>query len=290
MAKVTTRALEDAPEVQQRPPSHSSDCECSTTQNGSPAYTRMSKELWSMIVHFLPSLTGRHAAQVFGFGLEEQHRLHSSIWDKIWQDSEWPLLATKMGLHPILVGDIHALVDNIDRPATLALLTGDKSGQIRSLRRQLLSSLRPHHLNEKHEAVFTDSNIVLNVDDALYNAYYTTLSPETLFTYCDDSGLRSGSIYWDDFEYALRTIRAEDVVGLGGPASTLRDISLVCGITLTHPKEMELPDRRQYRFEHQSCPPISPLLPVVYNKDGGWVLGWELMLANGALGGTPEDE
>ena len=282
MAQLRTQFLGDTSRVQKRLlPSNSSSCKRlpvrSTSLPEKPAFTRMPQELWHMIVRYLPSLTGRHAAQVFGFGLAEQHWWHSSIWDKIWEDNGWPLLATEMGLHPVLVGNLQALVDDLDRPITLTLLTGDKTGQIRLHREELLSSLRPHHLNERHEVVFHDSKIILNVDDALYNTYFTTLCPETLFTYSEVRGLQSGSIYWHDSEYALRTIGPEDVVGVGGPASTLLDISLICGITLTHPRELELFDRRQFLFQHPSCPPISPLLPVVYNANGGWVLGWEFI-------------
>jgi hypothetical protein len=144
-------------------------------------------------------------------------------------------------------------------------------------RDELLSSLRLHDLDERYEAVFRDSNIVLNIDDALHSAYYTSLSPETLFTYNDAGRLTAGSLYWQDDMYAVREIGAkgDDVVGIGGPASTALDISFICGITLTHPKEVELVDRRQYLFQHPSCPAVSPLLPVLYTREGGWVLGWD---------------
>lgn len=214
-----------------------------------------------MIVQYLPSLTGRHAAIVFGFGLEEKHWCHSSIWDMILADCRWPLVATEMGLHPVIIGNIQAVIDDPDQTVTLALLTGDKTGKIRLYREELLSSLKPHRFNGRREVVFRGSNIILNVDDALYNAYYTTLSPETLFTCSDASGLQSDSIYWQDSQYTLRTIMQRDIVGIGGPASSIRDISLICGVTLTHPKEIELADRRQYCFQHPTCPPISPSFP-----------------------------
>ena len=236
-----------------------------------------------MVVGYLPSLTGRYAAEVFGFGLEERHWRHSSVWNKIWKDNLWTSCATEMGLDPFLVGDgLHCLIKDPNQPARIALLTGDKTGQIRRHRTQLLLSLRPHHLNERNEAVFCDSGIILNVGDALYNTYYTILSPESLFTYHDNYGLRSGSLFWHDSEYALRTIVAEDVVGVGGPASNLLAISFMCGITLTLPREISLVGRRQYRFQHPNCPPISPLLPVVYTSDGAWVLGWAFVDDNRA--------
>jgi hypothetical protein len=242
-----------------------------------------------MIVQHLPSLTGSYAATVFNFGLEEHHWQHSSIWNIIWEHNRWPSLAEGMGLQPLLIGNLPTLRDYLGpttsntnasaiylgQPLKLALLAGDKTGQIRFHREELLSSLRPHHLNERQEVVFHNSNIILNIDDAVHCAYYATLSPDTLFTYSDSGLLQSGSLYWRDSEYAVRVIGIEDVVGIGGPASISQDISLVCGITLTHPKEMKLADRRQYLFQHPSCPEISPLLPIVYNKDGGWILGWE---------------
>lgn len=114
-------------------------------------------------MQYLPSLTGRHAATVFGFGLEEQHWYHSSAWDKIWADGKWPLIATEMHLYPVLVRDIYAVVDDPGQTVTLALLTGDKTGKIRAHREELLSSLNPHRFNEKREVVFHDSSSILNV-------------------------------------------------------------------------------------------------------------------------------
>jgi hypothetical protein len=101
--------------------------------------------------------------------------------------------------------------------------------------------------------VFQESNITLNINEALYNLFYISLTPEKLFSY-QHTGLRSASLYWKDNQYAVRTIGPDDIVGMGDKACTLQDVSLICGITLTHPKEMMLRQRHQQCFQHPNCP------------------------------------
>ena len=232
---------------------------------------QMPYELWRMVVDELPSLTGRHAAEAFGFKLKERHKKHSGVWNEIFRcDEEW-------GLNFILIGDdLRDLLNDPKRPACIALLTGDRTGRIRPNKTKFLLSLRPHDLNEKHEIVFHESNIILNVADALYNTFFTTLEPSQLFSCCGDNELRSASLYWQDMEYALRTIGPNDIVGVGGRASTLQSVSYTCGITLTHPKELALKYRHQHCFQHPDCPLAYTLLPTGCNYNGHNILGWEL--------------
>lgn len=241
------------------------------------SFTRMSQELWDMVIEGLPSLTGRHAAQVFGFTLPERQQKHSGIWNKILKDDEtWTSIAERQGLNPFLVGDdLHVLHNDPEQPAYLALVTGDKTGIIRHDKTKLLASLRAHHWNEKNEIVFQESKIILNIDEALHNPFFITLTPKRLFGCCEHNRLRSASLYWQDNEYALRTIGPNDIVGTGEHASTLRDVSLICGITLSHPKEMTLRRRRQQCFQHPNCPPAYPLCPIGYKFNGDNILGWD---------------
>ena len=240
------------------------------------SYTRMSQELWDMVIEHLPSLTGRHAATAFNFKLAERHQRHSDIWSKMIKDEEvWTSIATRQGLNLALVGDdLHSLHYDPMNPAYIALVTGDKHGNIRHDRTKLLMSLRAHHWNENNEIVFDESNITLNVDEALHNPFMVTLSPKKLFSYRHGS-LRSASLYWKDSRYALRTIGPDDIVGIGERTSTLQDISLICGITLTHPEETALRQRHQQCFQHPNCPPASPICPVGYRYNGDNILGWD---------------
>ncbi|RFU27841.1 hypothetical protein B7463_g8494, partial [Scytalidium lignicola] len=235
---------------------------------------RMSQELWDMVVGYLPSLSGRHVAQVFNFKLTEGHQSHSDIWNKIFKDETWVSIATRQGLNPVLIGDdLHNLYCDPMRPAYLALLTGDRTSNLRHDRIKLLASLRPHHWNEDNEIVFDQSNIVLNIIEPLYNSFIVTLPPEKLFTY-QYNQLRSAALYWKDSRYALRTIGPDDIVGIGERASNLQDISLICAVTLTHPKEMALRRRHQQCFQHPNCPPVYPICPPGYRYNGDNILGW----------------
>jgi hypothetical protein len=240
------------------------------------SFKKMSPELWDMVMEYLPSLTGRHTAQAFNFPLTERHQRHSNIWNQIFKDDEaWTPIATQQGLNFFLVGDdLHSLHRDPIHQAYLALSTGDKTGKIRHDKMNLLASLKAHNWNEKNEIVFQESNITLNIDEALHNPFFISLTPEKLFSY-QHTGLRSASLYWKDSQYAVRTIGPDDIVGMGERASILENVSLVCGITLTHPEEIILRQRHQQCFQHPKCPHASPLCPVGYRFNGDNILGWE---------------
>jgi hypothetical protein len=171
--------------------------------------------------------------------------------------------------------DLHPLYDDPRRPAYIVLLTGDKTRIIRYNKSKLLAALRPHTINENHEILFHESKIILNIDEAAHNPFFISLTPRRLFSYCGQGQLRSVSLYWQDNECALRTIRHDDIVGRGRCVSTLEDVSLICGIPLTHPKEMDLKQRRQQCFQHLKCPPAYPFCPDGYKFNGDNILRWQ---------------
>lgn len=85
---------------------------------------------------------------------------------------------------------------------------------------KLLPSLRAYDWNEEQEIMLQESNIALNIDEALYNLFFIGLTLEKLFPH-QDTGLRSASLYWRDNQYAVRTIGPDHIVGIGEKASTL---------------------------------------------------------------------
>jgi hypothetical protein len=96
------------------------------------SFTDMPPELWQAVVQDLPSFTGSHAAQVFDFKLRDHQRKHSDICGHIFKDEKWCSTVTRQGLNPVLVGDdLHKLYDNPQQSAYLALLTGDKTRNLR---------------------------------------------------------------------------------------------------------------------------------------------------------------
>jgi hypothetical protein len=137
---------------------------------------------------YVPSLTGRHAAEVFSFQLEVQYQRHSNIWNELIETNGWTSTVTELGFNPFLVGDgLHDLFNDPKQLAYIALLTGDKSRKLGHCKYSLISSLKPHSRNEKDEIVFRDSNIILNITDALYSTFFTTLTLKRLFSFCDDN-------------------------------------------------------------------------------------------------------
>ena len=176
-----------------------------------------------------------------------------------------------------MIGDgLHNLFNNQEQPAYLTLLTGDKSWKLLRYRDIFLSSLQAHSQKDENEIVFHGSRIILNVTDALYNTFRTTLIPGQLFSYGDDTQLRSACLYWQDKEYALREINSNDVVGAMGRPPNLDWILSICGITMPHPNEMGLSYRRQFCFQHPNCLIVYTLLPAGSRYNGRNILGWEL--------------
>jgi hypothetical protein len=134
---------------------------------------------------------------------------------------------------------LHDLFNDPKQPAYVALLTGDKSGKLGHCKESLISSLKPHTRNEKDEIVFHDSNIILNITDALYSTFFTTLTPERLFSCCDDNQLRTACLYWQDRNYAVRTVESNSIIGPRGRASTLESVSSICRISLPYRKKWD---------------------------------------------------
>ena len=229
------------------------------------------------MVRYLPLLTGKHTAEIFGFQVEERLQRHSGILNLIFETSKRATVVTNMGFAPFLFGDdLHQLFDNPKQVAYTALLTGDKSGKLLPYRDLLLTSLKSHTRNGKNEIFSRDSQIIVNVSAVLESTFLTTLAPAPLFSYDDNNQLRSACLYWQDEEYALRIVSFIDVVGNGGRASTLESISSICGVSMPYPKELGLSHRQQFCFKHPNCPMVYTLLPAGSHYNGRNILGWRL--------------
>jgi len=199
---------------------------------------------------------------------------NNRVWNAIFQNETWTSIASSHGLNALVGQNLHSIYD-IDhtienQPAYIVLVTGDKSGDIRSYSQIFIDSLRPHTFNETtKEVVFTNSKIVLNIHDALSNLGMNFMDPGRLFSYQDNS-LRSAYLYWQDSHYALRTLGIEDVVGIGGKVSDLTNMSLICGIALKRPGDLQ---KRycQQRFDTNGLRDRStgslPQVGYTYNRD-----------------------
>jgi hypothetical protein len=99
--------------------------------------------------------------------------------------------ARRRGINLALVGDhLHALYNDPTQQAYLALVTGDKTRTIRHNRTNLMAALRPHTISTNNEIVFRDSKIVLNIDEAIHDPFFITLTPRKLFGYCGHGKLQ----------------------------------------------------------------------------------------------------
>lgn len=117
------------------------------------------------------------------------------------------------------------------------LITGDDGGDFTNLNKEkqqlFLGCLKPHTFNERsHELVFK-SGMILNVADVFCNPAIVTVRPDPrrLFRYTA-SGLHSSYQVWHNGSSTIRRINSSDIVGIGGQASTLDNISTICSLTL----------------------------------------------------------
>ncbi|KAL5351073.1 hypothetical protein ACLOAV_004648 [Pseudogymnoascus australis] len=121
----------------------------------------------------------------------------------------------------------------------ILLMTGDKSGDIRSHSLIFMDSLRPHMYNKSaKEVLFTNSRVILNIHDAVSNVSKKFVDWRRLFS-CPEESLRSAYLYQQDHHYALRPLRIEDATG---PEVKIPDVtieSLTARLAKNLPNELE---------------------------------------------------
>lgn len=199
------------------------------------------QEIWDKIVSNASTISARYLASTLGFKLEPRVEMHSRVWSMIFKDQTWLSIATtEHGLNPVLIGpNIHAYYRHKPAkviPVYMALVANDMRGELRFEEKTLLNSLQPHIFDKKTGEVKFDSGITLNVTEALHSREHVfTDSPKILFSY-KRKKLQSSYLCWHA-DNKLRTISSENVAGVGGKASKLRDISSICGISLNLPEE-----------------------------------------------------
>lgn len=250
---------------------------------------KLPHELWDIVTKHLGVLSTDAAANVFKIPRSSAQQQHAKVWKAIFKDENWTSKARAQGLNPALVGhDLHNLYDCADiqsaKPTYIALVTGDMSGDLRHYKETLLTSLRPHtFINEStKEIAFAGTEITLNISDAIDNPEIVPIQPTKLFS--RSGKLRSACLYWGDNklvkirkdnklvkigknDYKLVTIRRKDIVGIGRKATTLENVSLVCGLTL----RMHDANNQPQAFKDPECK--EPISPIFQKRK---LVGWKL--------------
>jgi len=82
--------------------------------------------------------------------------------------------------------------------------------------------------------------------------------------------LQSSYLYWQDSQYALRTLQPKDIVntGIGEKASNLNDVSCICGLDFTLPNGHQV---QQIFATHAGRGKFEP----ISSKDGRCT-GWQV--------------
>lgn len=230
-----------------------------------------------MVAEGLPSFQARIAARAFGFKLRPEQEQSSALWGTIFHSQAWMAritsAASDSSINPVLIGrDLGTCCVGSSNeqklPPYMVLVIGDKSGDTRFDRegQQLfLDCLQPHTFSSEMKEVTFDSGGILNVTDVFCACESIAIrpGPQRLFSY-PAHGLCTACMFWQDGGRAFRTIECQDVVGIGGQASTEEDVSLICGIVLT----LQNGTREQYVFERPNIDSI-PIRPMG-KTTGGW--------------------
>ncbi len=206
---------------------------------------------------------------------------YSKVWEGIFQNQMWTSIASSHGLNPALVGqDLYTLYDGNHDPETwsayIVLVTGDKTGDIRFHSKTFLDSLMPHTFCETtNEVFFKNSNITLNIHDALKTPDMIFIDPQKLFSY-REKRLCSSYLFWHDSHYSLRTFGPADIVGIGGKASVLKDVSIICGLVLSPPEDAGMREVQQvFCIKSLSGRSVGPLSRIGHVYNGDNCLGWK---------------
>ena len=232
----------------------------------------MAQELWDMVTRTLSPISARNAGHALNFNIRTQQEKHSRVWNMIFQNEDWITKATtEFGVNPILIGpNLHAYYNNDSqkyKPAYMVLETGDRSGDLRFHKELFLKSLKPHTFRKETGEVEFKSGITLNVISALDDPEMIYMETKRLFSY-RHKRLRTSCLYWQDSQWALRTLGPKDIVGIGGSVSSIDDVAYICGLNFT------LPDGQ--RVQHIYATPASErarIRPIKVHKKG--CSGWE---------------
>lgn len=109
-----------------------------------------------------------------------------------------------------------------------------------------MDSLRPHTYNKTtKEVLFTNSRVILNVQDAVSNVSTNFVDWRRLFS-CLEESLRSAYLYQQDHHYALQPLCIEDSTGAGVKVSDVTIESLTLRLARKIPDELEKLGSKSY--------------------------------------------
>jgi hypothetical protein len=149
---------------------------------------------FSLLSFWLPFLPLR--SSLFLFNRER----HKTLWDTFFSSYEWlEAVEAELNLNPVLVGDV-----NNSKPTYVALLSGDRSGDVVYLRDLFLKSLRPHKYVEGATEITFDSGIILNVADILFSPEIVPVNTEKLIF--NKGTVCSTYSYWKSTDFELKVL------------------------------------------------------------------------------------
>ena len=197
-------------------------------------------------MRYLSPLSAFQTADVFGvsLGVPRQSN-HSRTWYRIFQKDTWALKATEMNINLVLLGpQLHYTFADITvrQPGAISMVLyyTDRTQRFTQYNKSNPSSffdcLVDYEYDEvKQEITFKDGSI-LNMANVFCQSDWAQIEPNpTRLFPVQTEILRSYYMFWYNEDFALRIFGPEDIVGIGGKATSFDQITWICGLQMTLP-------------------------------------------------------
>ena len=219
-------------------------------------------------------------ASIFNF--TETQKRSARVWDMIFKDESWlqAISNVKYYTHPpnpTLVGyDLTELYYGSSTSAYIALLISDWGEDCKYLKRDFFASLREHDYDEQaFEVRFKDSNIILNVRDAVTSPEWLEMGdPRRLFR-CHKQNLQTAVLYFKDD--LIKIVGPEKIGRVNDmPMEKKKCVEDICSLQLKFGDGTPV-----YRVIRRRDIPVR-LVSIYTTDENGrkWVTSWRLARAH----------
>jgi hypothetical protein len=215
------------------------------------AALRMPQELWDNVVSNLSSISTKNVANAFDFEFTEEQGRHECVWRAIFKGKEeggeeWPqFVFDEYKTNLVLLGpDIPLIPEKVKKKelmeSYMVLLAEDFTGErfyndVEDGFRKFRNSLQEHTYDEETREISFRSGIKLNIFHVITACEVVELQDLQVLLEKDDA--QTAYCSWIDPQKQIRTVKGNDIVGVGGSISMPSNINPICGISLSYPSQ-----------------------------------------------------
>ena len=205
-----------------------------THSNKMHTYDKIPQEIWDEITSYLPPLLALYAAEMFNF----QPRAYDKVWSAIFKSDQWHESCGAEYANIVLVGtDLDILSGtrtNSARPS-LVLTAFDRAGDLQYEDDLLRSSFRgtytgPGEYHLEQTVLTIGSFDVPEVFGKDFRYLFSRDGQQLQTKYC----------YWKDPSKKIRTLKGQDIRGIGGQITEVNDLDPIFLLNL-HPPVQCIP-------------------------------------------------